>query len=162
VITRKQTFYRYTCVKCRTRLFTTADFYKHNEDHMAKKLRLYEDLKPGERCEFQGSVYFLDKPAWIKPTDLETTGKISCPKCDAKIGTYSLPGTQCLCGCEEWIAPSYQIQPRKVDEFPVTLGGGRAFQTFVAQPTRRRPVCKPPGRKSASVHAATGMAKPSL
>ncbi|KAJ2779926.1 tyrosine protein phosphatase yvh1 [Coemansia javaensis] len=39
---------------------------------------------------------------------------ITCPKCQAKLGSYNWAGAQCSCG--RWITPSFQIHRSKVDE----------------------------------------------
>ena len=40
--------------------------------------------------------------------------QIQCPKCSARLGSFSWSGDQCSCG--QWITPSLQIHRSKVDE----------------------------------------------
>lgn len=41
-------------------------------------------------------------------------GKICCPKCSARLGSYNWAGAQCSCGA--WVAPAVQVIKSKVDE----------------------------------------------
>jgi dual specificity phosphatase 12 len=57
--------------------------------------------------------YFLQQPVdWM--TTNHTEGKLNCPHCDTKIGSYHWSGTQCSCGT--WIVPAIQIHKSKVDQ----------------------------------------------
>lgn len=40
--------------------------------------------------------------------------QVSCPKCNARLGSFSWIGHQCSCG--QWVNPSFQIHKAKVDE----------------------------------------------
>ena len=40
-------------------------------------------------------------------------GKLTCPKCNAKLGLFRWHGNQCSCGT--WVAPAIQIHLSKVD-----------------------------------------------
>ena len=61
----------------------------------------------------------------------QVDGKLGCPKCSARIGSYNWSGMQCSCGA--WVAPAIQVVKSKVDE--VQLDQPRPS----AQPTRRGP-----------------------
>jgi len=43
----------------------------------------------------------------------EADGKIICPKCKCRLGTYNWAGAQCSCG--QWITPAIQLTKSKVD-----------------------------------------------
>jgi len=48
-------------------------------------------------------------------------GKIVCPKCQSRLGTYVWSGAQCSCG--QWVVPSLQIIKSKVDQKPLAAAG---------------------------------------
>ena len=43
----------------------------------------------------------------------EAEGKIHCPKCSARVGSFSWSGTQCSCGT--WVTPAISFQRARVD-----------------------------------------------
>ncbi|KAF9919485.1 dual specificity phosphatase 12 [Linnemannia zychae] len=56
--------------------------------------------------------YFVEPVEWIQGLHgLE--GKISCPKCDSKLGTFNWAGEQCSCGT--WVTPAFMIHKGKID-----------------------------------------------
>ncbi|KAF9975471.1 dual specificity phosphatase 12 [Actinomortierella ambigua] len=56
--------------------------------------------------------YFIEPIEWIQGLH-ELEGKISCPKCDSKLGTFSWAGEQCSCG--SWVTPAFMLHKGKVD-----------------------------------------------
>jgi hypothetical protein len=40
-------------------------------------------------------------------------GKITCPRCNYKLGSYNWAGTQCSCGT--WVAPAFMIHKSRID-----------------------------------------------
>ncbi|KAF9994679.1 dual specificity phosphatase 12 [Entomortierella chlamydospora] len=56
--------------------------------------------------------YFIEPVEWIQGLHgLE--GKVSCPKCDSKLGTFNWSGDQCSCGA--WVTPAFMLHKGKVD-----------------------------------------------
>ncbi|RUS16415.1 protein-tyrosine phosphatase-like protein [Jimgerdemannia flammicorona] len=65
------------------------------------------------------SSYFIEPMEWIPGLDSEEIeGRINCPKCAAKLGSYNWAGAQCSCG--RWIIPAFTIHRKQVDESRVT------------------------------------------
>ena len=63
--------------------------------------------KQNDEC----GVHFLHSPTeWMS----ELEGKIHCPKCKTRLGSFSWSGSQCSCG--SWITPSISFPKSKVDE----------------------------------------------
>lgn len=61
------------------------------------------------------SSYFIEPVEWMEPTIIGCLqGKITCPKCAGRLGSFDWAGAQCSCG--RWITPSFQIHKNKVDE----------------------------------------------
>lgn len=94
----------YKCRSCRVLLFTSRDVSEtHNNDPAAVS------------CT---SLYFTDPLDWMKKlmkSDLQ--GKITCFKCNSKLGMFNWSGRTCSCGL--WVTPSFQIQKSRVDHsFP--------------------------------------------
>ncbi|KAG0233409.1 hypothetical protein BGW42_007494 [Actinomortierella wolfii] len=56
--------------------------------------------------------YFIEPIEWIQGLH-ELEGKISCPKCDSKLGTFNWAGEQCSCG--SWVTPAFMLHKGKVD-----------------------------------------------
>jgi len=59
--------------------------------------------------------YFVEQMSWLGTLD-EVEGKIYCPKCCTKIGSYMWAGMTCSCGA--WIVPAFQVLHNKVDAKP--------------------------------------------
>lgn len=61
----------------------------------------------------------MEPALWMK-TELEKgqlDGKFNCPKCQAKVGSYSWQGSKCSCG--KWVTPAIELQRARVDEVTV-------------------------------------------
>ncbi|KAI8968317.1 protein-tyrosine phosphatase-like protein [Mycotypha africana] len=60
------------------------------------------------------SSYFIEPMEWQDGLIDEVQGRIDCPKCHSKLGSYNWAGDQCSCG--RWITPSFMLHRNKVDE----------------------------------------------
>ena len=98
---------RYACRKCRMVLFGQDDL----EDHVPSRHTFARRHATGTaRCESLFLTMGLDWMGDISAIE----GKISCPKCDTKVGNWNWSGSQCSCGT--WVTPAMQIPSSKVDE----------------------------------------------
>lgn len=59
------------------------------------------------------SVFLLHPPDWTSCGG-SNEGRIICPKCESKIGTYVWSGASCSCG--QWVTPSFQFQLARIDK----------------------------------------------
>ncbi|ORX47270.1 hypothetical protein BCR36DRAFT_94803 [Piromyces finnis] len=61
-------------------------------------------------------VYFIERQDWMEGLEEENivSGKINCPSCKSKLGSYNWSGMQCSCG--KWYSPAFSIQKKSVDE----------------------------------------------
>jgi dual specificity phosphatase 12 len=50
----------------------------------------------------------------LGPAFSQVDGKLACPKCTVRLGSYTWSGMQCSCGA--WVAPAFQVVKSKVDE----------------------------------------------
>jgi dual specificity phosphatase 12 len=108
------------CHKCRCALFTREQLSRqHAEGRHAFAYR--RALKgadaggaPSEAREC-GSLFVSEPNAWMfASTAAETeSGKLNCPKCGARVGTFAWSGSQCSCGT--WIVPAHQFPASKLD-----------------------------------------------
>ncbi|KAJ3093967.1 hypothetical protein HK100_006330 [Physocladia obscura] len=58
--------------------------------------------------------FFTEPMDWMREvSDGSIEGKVLCPGCDAKLGSFSWPGISCSCGT--WVAPAFMINKQKVD-----------------------------------------------
>lgn len=86
----------YRCKKCRRVLASESNLIVHQDK--------------GVNCT---KTYFIEPMAWMHVT-LVTNGKLHCPKCSAKLGSFSwIMGCQCPCGVQ--VAPAFYLTPSKVD-----------------------------------------------
>jgi hypothetical protein len=104
------------CMFCGQVLFEESDLEYHEPP----------TKKDGETCQGMVSIstpsvvkkdtcgsYFLNKqPDWMQPSS-ETLGKLSCGKCNKKMGLWNWSGSQCSCGT--WVVPAFQINSSRVD-----------------------------------------------
>ncbi|KAK7095589.1 dual specificity protein phosphatase 12-like [Littorina saxatilis] len=70
----------------------------------------HDDDMKGEKCEVS---LFVEPVAWMKGEIENVEGKLACPKCKAKLGSYVWYGERCPCGA--WVAPAFHVQNSKVD-----------------------------------------------
>lgn len=111
------------CKKCRAGLASSNGFLPHTPtDPEAAAAAAIANGAPRNGQPAQSSLprscmhYFMEPAAWMKP-ELERgalAGKLACPRCAAKVGSYSWQGAKCSCGT--WITPAIELQRARVDE----------------------------------------------
>jgi len=94
----------YCCRKCRRPLFRESNISEQEHDKTA-----YAFSKGAEEpC----SSFFLTEPeAWMSLN--EPDGKLLCPGCETRFGSYVWAGSQCSCGY--WVVPAIQVPKSRVD-----------------------------------------------
>jgi len=92
---------------------------------------------------------FTQPIAWMRGVEdgVSTEGKLSCPKCEVKIGAFNWSG--CQCGCGAWVTPAFYLQTGKVDVMAppgepevagsIPVGGVRMPRLAASRPAVRRP-----------------------
>lgn len=63
----------------------------------------------GGKCS---SVFTAEAPDWTQDV-AGNDGRISCPNCKARVGSFSWSGAPCSCG--RWITPAFQFQLSRID-----------------------------------------------
>ena len=107
----------FACRVCGTPLFEGRDVVGHAVEAAATtgeggKERRFAHKKWGEQqaAAEQCTSFFLgEAPPWVGGLE----GKIACPTCSARLGTFSWGGAQCSCGF--WVVPCVQFQKSKVE-----------------------------------------------
>jgi dual specificity phosphatase 12 len=52
---------------------------------------------------------------WIDGLDQwNIEGRLDCPRCHTKLGSYCWSGAQCSCG--RWVTPAFMLHRKQVDE----------------------------------------------
>mmetsp|Transcript_12293 Transcript_12293/g.21934 ORF Transcript_12293/g.21934 Transcript_12293/m.21934 type:complete len:335 (-) Transcript_12293:153-1157(-) len=107
----------FCCQKCRCALFTEDQLSKqHNEGkHTFGYRRLEKEGVAGKVAKGCTSLFLSEPNTWMAETTSTSTvsGKLQCPKCGWRVGTFAWAGGQCSCGT--WIVPSLQFPVSKVD-----------------------------------------------
>jgi hypothetical protein len=87
----------YTCKKCRSEL--------------CDSLMLESEHVDTHDCP----AFYLESPGpdWVSSRTKELQGKLLCPKCASRVGSWNWSGSMCSCGA--WVVPSIQITKSKVD-----------------------------------------------
>ncbi|XP_041368621.1 dual specificity protein phosphatase 12-like isoform X2 [Gigantopelta aegis] len=111
----------FKCKKCRLALFKDGALLHHKTGQgesafdwrgkMAANEKIANETEKKETCK---KSLFIEPVKWMKHCTETMDGKLSCPKCSAKIGSFIWYGERCPCG--SWVAPAFHIQSSKVDE----------------------------------------------
>lgn len=106
---------KYACRKCRTVVFENSCLAEHEVSQQSISYRKMS--KDRTRTAASCTSYFLDeaKSEWIRETACRDVyeGKLDCPKCETRLGTFNWAGSQCSCGT--WVTPSLKIIKSKID-----------------------------------------------
>ena len=101
------------CKKCRRKLATGYNVLDHpyGSGQIAFRWRRRDPSSEGKSC----TSIFIEPIRWME--DLvaagATQGKLCCPKCSSRVGSYNWAGGQCSCGA--WITPAFQLNASRVD-----------------------------------------------
>lgn len=70
-----------------------------------------EDRGPVDACR---ETYFIEPLGWMTEVPHQQQGKLNCPKCSTKLGSFSwIMGCQCPCGAK--VSPAFYLVPSKVE-----------------------------------------------
>ncbi|XP_032666703.1 dual specificity protein phosphatase MPK-4-like [Odontomachus brunneus] len=123
----------YRCKKCRRIVASASNIlphaprekqiWRHISSSGAKDAAVAEncdkplqkrDESAAARVELCNKIYFVEPLAWMPDITHAVEGKLNCPKCNTKLGSYSwIAGSQCPCGSK--IAPAFYLVPSKLD-----------------------------------------------
>lgn len=111
----------YTCGKCRNILFYRAHVMHEGttghcsdgagvsqvKEQWGARETTYKGV--GGKCS---SVFTSEMPEWAEGA-AGNDGRLMCPKCSARVGSFSWSGAPCSCG--KWVTPAFQFQLSRVD-----------------------------------------------
>ncbi|XP_076232974.1 dual specificity protein phosphatase MPK-4 [Calliopsis andreniformis] len=121
----------YRCKKCRRIVASASNILPHiprekqiwrhiSSKRTSKQLKtVHESLELAKKeeqqsAEFCTKILFVEPLAWMPDITHNVEGKLNCPKCSTKLGSFSwIAGSQCPCGSK--IAPAFYLVPSKVD-----------------------------------------------
>jgi len=96
---------------CRTKLFSSVDIMVHDQGIGQNSFSWNKrETLTNQVCT---SYFIAEKMQWMSETDA-VEGKLFCPKCKGRVGSYCWSGAQCSCGA--WLTPSLQVVKTRVDE----------------------------------------------
>ncbi|GBG29032.1 Dual specificity protein phosphatase 12 [Hondaea fermentalgiana] len=111
----------YCCQRCRCALFTSRQLSSQHatgQHDFGYFKRVKDSGTLGKDC----SSLFLSEPnEWMSALAMadEVVGKLNCPKCGHRVGSFAWAGSQCSCGT--WIVPAIQVPLSKVDPREISL-----------------------------------------
>jgi len=105
----------YCCRKCRTKLFEEGDIVPHNKGKGQESFDYHKrSVTTSEAPEC--NLYFVESSLkWIQENNDTSSidGKLQCPKCGGKVGSWRWAGGQCSCG--HWETPQFSVLKARVD-----------------------------------------------
>lgn len=104
----------YRCRKCRRIVACASNLLPH----VPKEKPAWTDKKwstqDRDTVTLCSETYFVEPLAWMTSITQSLQGKIHCPKCKSKLGSFSwIMGCQCPCGSK--ISPAFYLVPSKVE-----------------------------------------------
>lgn len=101
----------FRCRKCRRPLFKEGSVISHVP---GRGQACFKWHKQGPSDQAECTSYFIQPVAWMQELLIgQQEGKLSCPKCNSRLGNFHWAGQQCSCGA--WITPSFQIHKNRLD-----------------------------------------------
>jgi len=85
----------YSCRRCSFVLFSVADLKEHNynkTEKVSQNCRVQEHEAEESACSF----FFLEQVPWSQDLSCDE-GKLACPKCRCRVGSYTWYGEKCSC-----------------------------------------------------------------
>eukprot|EP00047_Mylnosiga_fluctuans_P023542 m.139961 g.139961 ORF g.139961 m.139961 type:complete len:365 (-) comp9622_c0_seq6:90-1184(-) len=107
----------YAClIRCRVcRCPLAAD--RHVLEHEAGKGTVAFAWRRRDGGSSKCSSIFVEPMAWMaEVAEGLAAGKIVCPQCNGRIGSFDWAGAQCSCGA--WITPAFQLHVSRTDVMP--------------------------------------------
>lgn len=107
----------YRCKKCRRIVASESNIIPHTEKNKLywngkNRPELVDNNEPEKTiCQ---KTYFVEPIAWMQTIVHNVQGKLNCPKCASKLGSFSwVMGCQCPCGTK--VSPAFYLIPSKVE-----------------------------------------------
>jgi dual specificity phosphatase 12 len=108
------------CRKCRRLLAAAEHTVAHERGAGVGAFDAHKRRKGGDAHASSGALapcssIFVEPLAWMAAAmaDGALEGKLCCPKCAGRLGSFSWAGEQCSCGA--WVVPAFQLHAARVD-----------------------------------------------
>ncbi|XP_022085266.1 dual specificity protein phosphatase 12-like isoform X2 [Acanthaster planci] len=121
-----QTEITYKCRRCRRAIFLDLSVLSHITGEGQRSFQWHKQshplsqgvssppsdtMDPSASC----TSLFVEPVKWMEPLMIgRLDGKLSCPKCNARLGSFNWSGLRCSCGA--WVTPAFQIHRNRVDK----------------------------------------------
>ncbi|XP_005105712.1 dual specificity protein phosphatase 12 [Aplysia californica] len=156
----------YKCRKCRVFLFhegaSTQHYVGQGESAFDWRSKIPANKRQrsgeGDAEVICTKSLFVDPLVWMKGKISSIAGKLHCPKCNAKIGSYIWYGEKCPCGA--WVAPAFHIDYGKVDKIPSQPVMPRTHTPATRAGRASASVTPPPGRPRGVVEGFPSSGRP--
>eukprot|EP00249_Psilotum_nudum_P019210 c27142_g1_i4 orf=512-1420(+) len=106
----------YRCKRCRRILAVESNVLLHSPgkgDVSFRRKKRDKSLFDEEREPGCTSI-FVEPMQWMNTVQEGVVmGKLSCPNCRARLGTFNWAGMQCSCG--SWVIPAFQLHKSRMD-----------------------------------------------
>ncbi|XP_033643181.1 dual specificity protein phosphatase 12-like [Asterias rubens] len=120
--TEAQTVYK--CRKCRRAVFFQSMVLAHITGKGQTSFSWHKQMHPlavttSPSSTMDSSIsctsLFVEPVKWMEPLLVGCLeGKLCCPKCSSRLGSFNWSGLQCSCGA--WVTPAFQIHQNRVDK----------------------------------------------
>lgn len=103
------------CKNCRDLILTDADVIEHRVSQLLTWENILFSHSEGSKSPVCTDGLFINPQPWISHQD---EGKINCPKCNQKLGSFKWKGSRCPCSAR--MTPIFYIMKNRVDITPLS------------------------------------------
>ncbi|GFY39089.1 dual specificity protein phosphatase MPK-4 [Trichonephila inaurata madagascariensis] len=105
---------KFKCRNCRKCLFLKSNIIPHIQGQDLYWNNFAQQLISEQSQTVCKNSLFIEFLPWMIEAHQSISGKIHCPECDSKIGTFYWKGQLCHCGAT--ISPSFKVNESKLDK----------------------------------------------
>ncbi|KAL9988494.1 hypothetical protein ACROYT_G002948 [Oculina patagonica] len=106
---------KYQCRKCRLVLFGGDSCIEHEAGSGQASFKRHKQDSSAVKYDNSCTSLFIEPVGWMLPLlEGATEGKLPCPKCNGRLGSFNWAGMECSCG--KWVTPAFQIHKNRIDE----------------------------------------------
>ncbi|GFS82990.1 dual specificity protein phosphatase MPK-4 [Nephila pilipes] len=105
---------KFKCRKCRKCLFLKSNIIPHIQGQDLYWNNFAQQLISEQSQTVCKNSLFIEFLPWMIEAHQSISGKIHCPECDSKIGTFFWKGQLCQCGAT--ISPSFKVNENNLDK----------------------------------------------
>lgn len=95
--------------ECELETKMNAQLALHSTTNSDRSVDMFDQHQP--RCR---EILFIEPLAWMVDVCKQTQGKLNCPQCQSKLGSFSWING-CVCPCGKNVSPAFYLVPSKVE-----------------------------------------------